>query len=364
MRREPPGFWYAADPGVAERLAGVALSPLGWLYGMAGRLRIATTRPRRAALPVVCVGNFTAGGAGKTPVALALARLIGEAGLRPAFLTRGYGGRVRGPHVVDPGRDTAREVGDEPLLLARVAPVVVAANRVAGADLIAASDLADVIIMDDGLQNPSLHKDLAIAVVDATRGIGNGRVMPGGPLRMPLGAQTGRVDLVLLLDGGGGRDRRVADDLQARLGRLGWRGPIIAGRLVAEKETAGGLAGRAVIAYAGIGNPQKFFATLEALGARLVETVPLGDHQLPDAARARALIRRAGETGARLVTTEKDLARLAGETSEALLRLAEQSLALPVGLALADGDRGILAGLLGVRLARAKRPGESRPGVR
>src|SRR6266702_4634659 len=154
-------------------------------------------RPGSAAgVPLICVGNPTLGGAGKTPAALAIGRFLKAAGERPFFLSRGYGGRARGPLVVDPGRHGAREVGDEPLLLARIAPTVVARARPAGA-AVARARGASVIVMDDGFQNPSLAKDFAVLVLDGRRGIGNARVFPAGPLRAPLEIQLERTQALI-----------------------------------------------------------------------------------------------------------------------------------------------------------------------
>ena len=196
MSAEEPSWWYNREAALAQRL----LDPVARIWAWSAVRRLRTGKPHRVGLPVVCVGNFTAGGTGKTPLALYLARALADRGERPAFLTRGYGGRLRGPHVVDTALDTAADVGDEPLLLARQALTVVARDRAKGAALIAGlSGLAPptAIVMDDGLQNPGLAKDLSIAVVDARRGLGNGRVIPAGPLRAPLAAQLRIVDAIV-----------------------------------------------------------------------------------------------------------------------------------------------------------------------
>ncbi|MFF8798765.1 MULTISPECIES: tetraacyldisaccharide 4'-kinase [unclassified Methylobacterium] len=291
----PPGFWSQPPTHPLARL----LAPAGRVYG--GRVAGRMDRPGAAPpCPVLCVGNFTLGGAGKTPAALALAGLLRDLGHRPAFLSRGYGGRLPGPLAVDPARHGAAEVGDEPLLLAARATTIVSRDRPAGARLCAASG-ASVIVMDDGLQNPSLTKTLALAVVDAGAGVGNGLPFPAGPLRAPLARQWPHVaGLVLVGDGAPGA--AVAEAAQAR------GLPVHRARLV--PEAGGAWAGRRVVAFAGIGRPQKFFETLRGLGAQVVAERSFPDHHPfrdSDLADLAALARR---EGAGLVTTAKDAVRL------------------------------------------------------
>ena len=199
LRLEPPSWWYS------ERIPSAAwgLLPVSALYGAAVQKRFRDAKPYRCKLPVICVGNFTMGGAGKTPVALKLAALLRERGIRPGFLTRGYGGSERGPYLVNAASDGAARVGDEPLLLAEAAPTVVSRDRPAGARLLETLAV-DAIIMDDGFQNPSLAKDFSLVVIDAAAGLGSGRVFPLGPLRAPLAFQAGMADAILLLGGGAG----------------------------------------------------------------------------------------------------------------------------------------------------------------
>ena len=230
--RSPPFWWTATSP------TATMLAPLGWLYGEIAGRRMARTGAR-ASIPVICVGNLVAGGAGKTPTAIAIADLLRAMGRRPVFLTRGYGGRIRKPTLVDPLVHGAAETGDEPLLLAAHAPTIVSPDRVAGARL--AATQGDVIVMDDGLQNPSLGKDLRIAVVDAGAGVGNGRCIPAGPLRAPLSVQDKFIDMVLLV-GKGGRP-------------AGLSAPVLRARLVPDAAASSRLSGQPVLAFAGIGRP-------------------------------------------------------------------------------------------------------------
>jgi tetraacyldisaccharide 4'-kinase len=316
-----PAFWWRPHPSISARLLQAPAS----VYGAIAAHRMRRTGIR-AALPVVCVGNFTVGGSGKTPAALALAASLAEAGARSFFLTRGYGGRMAGPVRVDPAIHTPEDVGDEPLLLARAAPTIVSRDRPAGAALCAASG-ADVIVMDDGLQNLSLLKDLAIAVVDGAVGIGNGLCLPAGPLRAPLAAQWPHVDALLVVgDGAAG---------EALAGEAGRRGkPVLKGRLQPDPAVAARLRGRRVLAFAGIGRPNKFFATLRECGTTLVRTRAFADHHPYGADEIQALLSEAETKGLDLVTTEKDLVRV---TRLAALRSSIATIqALPVRLALDD----------------------------
>jgi tetraacyldisaccharide 4'-kinase len=208
MRLETPSWWYRDKGAVASTLA-----PLGALYGRIAEARALRVTPYRSRLPVICIGNFTAGGGGKTPTAIAVARLLKELGAKPCFLTRGYGGASKVATFVSEGMSAA-EVGDEPLLLAEHAPTMVSADRVASAKAIEQSD-ASVIVMDDGFQNPSLVKDLSLIVVNAASGIGNGLMMPAGPLRAPLDIQIARADALLII-GSGDKATALVDAFRAR----------------------------------------------------------------------------------------------------------------------------------------------------
>jgi tetraacyldisaccharide 4'-kinase len=285
---QAPEFW--RHDGLPARL----LAPLGLAYHGAGVLRRALTKPWRAPVPVICVGNLVAGGAGKTPVVLSLLKLLADRGLKPMALTRGYGGSAAGPLRVDPARHDAAKVGDEALLLNAAAPTWVARDRVDGAKE-AVEEGAGALVMDDGFQNPGLKKDLSLLVVDAAYGFGNGRIMPAGPLRETLAGGLARADAVVLL-GDGPLDRTVFGAL-----------PLLRARL---KPLDSGLAGQRVFAFAGIGRPEKFFDTLRALVAEVAGSEAFPDHQPYDGATLARLRRAAEAAQARLVTTDKDAARL------------------------------------------------------
>jgi tetraacyldisaccharide 4'-kinase len=279
-------------------------------------------------VPVVCLGNLTVGGAGKTPAAIAVARLLLASRQRPFFLTRGYGGRLRGPVRVDPAAHGSADVGDEPLLLARLAPTVVARDRVAGAAA-ARSGGATIIVMDDGFQNPSLVKDLAILMVDGRRGIGNGRMIPAGPLRAPLNMQMARAQALIVVgpsDGAG-----TLFELAQR-----YNVTLFHGRLEPERSALAALGAHKVLAFAGIGNPEKFFATLADAGIEVAERASFPDHHRYTAKEAQTLLRRAETANLVLLTTEKDLARLAGQPH--LAALAAHASALPVRLVIEEHD--------------------------
>jgi tetraacyldisaccharide 4'-kinase len=332
-----PAFWWR-EPSLACAL----LAPLAAAYGAVAQARL-ERRGRRAGVPIVCIGNLTVGGAGKTPTALAVARMLAAAGERPVFLSRGYGGTLVGPVVVDPSRHRAREVGDEPLLLARAAPTIVARNRVMGAGFAAG---ASVIVMDDGFHNPSLAKDFSVLVVDARRGIGNGRVIPAGPLRAPVDAQLTRAQALVVV---GASSRALAIAETARTRNI----PILQAYLRADTGFIAELAGRRVLAFAGIGDPEKFFATLAEAGIAIAGKRSFPDHHRYTPAEAGALCNAAERDGLVLVTTEKDLARLSGE--DQLKQLAGRAQALPVTLAFAD--EAPFKSLLLEKVAAARRRG-------
>jgi len=326
-----PAFWWR-EPGLASRL----LTPLAALYGAVAARRM--RRPgQRARARVVCVGNLTVGGAGKTPTAIAAARLLRDAGADPAFLTRGYGGQLAGPVMVAPTH-AAADVGDEPLLLARVAPTVVARDRVAGAAAAVAAG-ADTIVMDDGFQNPSLDKDLSVLVVDGRRGIGNGKVIPAGPLRAPLAAQLARAHALLVVGEPGWSARGVIAAAQ-KAGRS-----LLTGRLVPDPAAAAALKGARVLAFAGIADPDKFFATLRDAGIAVVATRRFADHHLLSATQANELIAVADQSGLTLVTTEKDHARMTGDPALATLAARAQTLPVTLDIDKAGALRDLLEAL-------------------
>jgi tetraacyldisaccharide 4'-kinase len=316
-----PAFWHRPSSWVS-----LLLAPFGALYGL-----VAGWRLQRdgfdAGIPVFCVGNYHVGGAGKTPTVLALTKILRDLGETPVVLSRGYGGRLSGPIRVDPARHVAADVGDEPLMLARLAPTIVARDRVAGARA-ARSGGASVIVMDDGFQNPSLNKDLAILVLDGRRGIGNGRVFPAGPLRAPLESQLDHADAMLVIGPpGAGAEPAIAAGRRRRL-------PRFDGELTPEPAAIAKLAGARVLAFAGIADPGKFFATLEANGIAVAARRSFPDHHRFTVGEIAGLLAHADRESLVLVTTEKDLARLGGEAHAR--ELLARATALPVALKVRD----------------------------
>jgi tetraacyldisaccharide 4'-kinase len=296
-----PAFWYRP-----RSLQSYALWPLGALYGA-----ITAWRMQRdgvdAGIPVICVGNYHVGGAGKTPTVLALTRLLRTLGETPVVLSRGYGGRLAGPVMVDRERHTAADIGDEPLMMARDVPVAVARDRLDGVAL-AKSQGATVILMDDGFQNPALLKDAALIVIDSARGLGNGKVFPAGPLRAPLAAQLARTDALVLIG-----DGHAADDVAAEIARR--NKPALRARLNPDAGSLAQLSGKRVFAFAGIGDPERFFRTLRASGIDVAHTRAFADHHMFSDDEIAALAADAEREQLTLVTTEKDLARLRGRAS-------------------------------------------------
>ncbi len=389
LKLEPPSWWYEGRIPAAAW----GLLPVSVIYGALVQRRFRKASPYSSKLPVICVGNFTAGGAGKTPVALKLASLLRDAGRKPGFLTRGFGGHERGPHVADGALDDAARVGDEPLLLAEAAATVVSRDRPLGARLLETLGL-DTIIMDDGFQNPSLKKDFSLIVIDAGAGIGSGRVFPLGPLRAPLGFQAGMADAILVL----GAKARGADVLEQVNGSLGKRAPSSCPSPVPHpladagspgcKLAEAGLLGegpplqrpgptpsalqgegwgegaffirgvnvfeasivpiitdemraRRFLAFCGIGRPAKFVDTLRDAGVTAVKSRAFPDHHPYTEADAQSLLAEAKALQAGLLTTGKDLVRLKGAPG-ALAELYRSALALPITVEFSGDDEAVL----------------------
>ncbi len=343
MPLHEPAWWYAASRQWPAHI----LAPLGTLYGHLAEQRLQRAQAYTPRMPVLCVGNFTAGGTGKTPMAIALAQIVRDLGREPVFLSRGYGGRLRGPDIVDLERHTHIDTGDEPLLLARVAPAVVARDRRKGAELIERTFGPNaVIIMDDGLQNPALKKDFSIAVVDAKRAFGNGRCIPAGPLRAPLAFQAGLVQAVAINGAPDGGDARTIRSPMAKL----FAGAIINTHVAPERDIAW-IKNKKLIAFAGIANPERFFALLEKHGAIIAERHAFADHHTFTDTDAARLIASADAHGAILVTTEKDFVRLSGGGA-AFRTLAERTRTVPVSLIFDGNARSELAGLVSAAIQR------------
>jgi tetraacyldisaccharide 4'-kinase len=315
-----PAFWHRPASWTSH-----LLQPIAALYGAVAALRLLRTG-FDPGIPVFCVGNYHLGGAGKTPTVLALSEILRELGETPVVLSRGYGGRRRGPLMVDPERHTAIDVGDEPLMLAAHVPVVVARDRIDGVAL-AKSQRASVILMDDGFQNPALEKDAALIVIDSDRGIGNGCVFPAGPLRAPLPPQLARTSALIVI-GKGSAAKHVAGAVAAA-GK-----PVLAARLQPDPAAVERLKGRRVLAFAGIGDPARFFRTLRASGVEVIQQKAFADHHPFSGPEIDALVAAATRDGLTLVTTEKDLARLRSVPLRSTL--VQEIVPFPVTLQLED----------------------------
>lgn len=351
MHLDEPSWWYGVEADTDPRVR--LLRPLGHAYGWIAERRLLRTIPYRSSRQVICVGNFTAGGTGKTPMSLLVAAEARARGLEPAFLTRGYGGSARSPFMVSRGRTTSAEAGDEPLILARTAPTAVAADRAAGARLIEQQcPGTDVIIMDDGLQNGALAKDLAIAVVDGERGIGNGETIPAGPLRAPLGFQLDLVDAIVV---NVPPEAETPNAIAEKLRRV-FQGPVLEAH-VSPSSDCGWLGGGPVVAFAGIGHPARFFRTLAAAGARIAAEKAFADHHVFSESEAEHLLGLARFHDAMLVTTEKDMARLDGGGPRCRA-LAAAARTLPIILRLDERDALRLGALLD-GLVRGEKRGQA-----
>lgn len=331
-----PAFWYRPASWKSH-----LLRPLAALYGAVAAHRL-ERKGLSAGIPVFCVGNYHGGGAGKTPTVLALAALLRELGETPVVLSRGYRGRLRGPVRVDSSRHEAGDVGDEPLMLSHYVPVVVSRDRADGVAL-AKSLAATVIVMDDGFQNPAVAKDASLIVIDAKRGVGNAQVMPAGPLRAPLAAQVARTDALIVIGEG-----RAAEEVAAAVSGQGK--PVLRARFIPDQASLSALRGRRTLAFAGIGDPERFFATLRESGVDVARTRVFADHHPLTQDEIGSLLADAEREGLTLVTTEKDMARLrnAGGVPERLREI------VPFKVRLAFEDAAALKAFTAAQLFGAR----------
>jgi len=339
-----PGFWHGPSS-----LNSHLLKPLAALYGAIAARRL-QRKGLNAGVPVLCVGNYHVGGAGKTPTVLALAKLLGELGETPVVLSRGYGGKLRGPVRVDSERHAASDVGDEPLMLAGRLPVVVSRNRAEGIPLARAQG-ATVILMDDGFQNPSIVKDACLIVIDGDRGVGNGQVFPAGPLRAPLQPQLARTDALIIVGNG-----TAAGTVAAEIATQGK--PVLSAHLKPDAAQVASLRGKRVLAFAGIGDPERFFNTLRANGVDVIQQRAFADHHPYSQEEIESLTGEAKRDALTLVTTEKDLARL--RPGGSLPDWAQPI--VPFAVTLEFDDAALLRKFVSARLFKARERGSGEGG--
>lgn len=324
-----PSFWYpSSTPTLRDRLLRLAMTPFAALYSVGAGMRHRMTVPERISVPVICIGNFTAGGAGKTPTSIAIAKILETMGETPHFVSRGYGGQEAGPVCVDAQQHSSTNVGDEPLLLSKHSTTWVSQDRVTGA-LAAERAGASVIVLDDGFQNPALHKDLSLLVVDTGAGVGNGSVIPAGPLREPIEAAFKRTHGIVALGA-----EPLSKDLAQRAKQAAV--PVFSAKLRPSTDIGANLSGTKLIAFAGIGRPEKFFSTLSDLGAILSQTRSFPDHHAFSDREAQDLLDLADRFEASLITTEKDAVRLRKASGAVAQKLREQTEILPVTAIFSD----------------------------
>ncbi|WP_310621101.1 tetraacyldisaccharide 4'-kinase [Flexibacterium corallicola] len=314
-----PAFWWKTKGSWQSAV----LSPLGAVYGSVSALSMKRSPRYHSTLPVVCSGNFTVGGSGKTPFSIALFDALSKRGVKPAFLLRGYGGMLQGPILVDPRVHRAEHVGDEALLLARTGPCVVSADRVAGAKFIERLGEVQVILMDDGFQNPSLYKDYSFVLVDSVIGIGNGKCLPAGPLRAPLQKQIPDAKGIVLVGEG---DAELVLNTSCKP----FNPPVFHAQI--EPGFADSLEGERVLAFAGIGRPMKFFESLKSCNAEVVETIEFPDHHRFSPEDAEHILAKASTSNLLPVTTAKDYVRFKGSNNETLRELAHKTSVLEVSM--------------------------------
>ncbi len=307
--REP---WFWRSHSVTARMAAVAMAPFSFIYDFGQRARAASAKPMAAPVPIICIGNATLGGAGKTPFAIMVHALLNRALPHGQFLSRGYGGRETGPLKVDPAMHSAADVGDEPLLLARHGTVWISRNRADGINA-AVNDGASYLILDDGFQNPTIEKTFSILLIDASDPQGNGRIFPAGPLREPLTRAAARADMVVSV---GSQEH----DAHPRGNFSAWLAPVHSPQI------------QRVVAFSGIGRPGKFFDMLEREGFDVARRIAFPDHHQFRAPELAALAATAGCERAVLITTEKDHVRLPGD-------FRETTLTFPVMMQVSDPEK-------------------------
>lgn len=324
MNLHPPTWWQNNTHHILPKY----LSPLGFIYGKIVEARFRLTKPYHPKVPVICIGNFTLGGTGKTPIAIKIAALLRDLGHSPTILSRGYKGKYAGPLLVNKEEHDASDVGDEPLLLSNHAPTVIAKNRVEGAWLIEQRN-SDFIIMDDGFQNPHLFKNLSLIAIDADFRTGNGHIFPAGPLRASMAFQVPKADIIIITGGAKKQANGKLSIEQNLRENFGYDGPILHGTLTPNEDTDW-LKEKPIFAFAGIGRPEKFFNSLVNAGGQVIRRMPFPDHHTYSQADAQSLVELALRDDLQLVTTTKDLVRMSEDEGRHIRALKRMSRALKV----------------------------------
>ena len=338
----PPNWWQKENGSLLPKY----LAPLGHLYGQIVSSRFRYTKPYKCKHPILCVGNFTLGGTGKTPISIKLMELLTKEGWTPSFLSRGYGGSQKGPLLVDQNDHSASEVGDEPLLLAEHGPTVIAKTRREGAWLLEQRK-TDLIIMDDGFQNPTLAKTLSILSLDSAVGLGNERIFPAGPLRAPLNFQLAAADAIIIT---GSSKNQLKETLKTK---HNFNKPIFSGE-VKPNTDIDWVREKPILAYAGIARPEKLFKSLEQVGGQVIRRTPFPDHYQFKAKDAEQLIKLAIKDDLQLITTEKDMVRINAANHHQLRALKRMSQAFPVSFEFHHEDEKNLLQLLKKQLQQAQ----------
>ena len=337
MSLHPPSWWQDDTGHILPKY----LDPLGQIYGQAVKWRFLYTKPYQSKLPVICIGNFTLGGTGKTPLSIKISQILNDLGWEPSFLSRGYKGKIAGPLLVNPAEHTALDVGDEPLLLSRHAQTVISKNRIEGVWLIEQRS-SNIIIMDDGFQNPTVQKNLSLIAIDSATGLGNGRIFPAGPLRAPLEFQLPKADAIIIT---GSNEKEKAKIQSLLKDQYNFKKPILRGSLSASAETEW-LGEKPILAYAGIGRPEKLFQSLEKAGGKVIRRIPFPDHHNFNKKDADRLTELALKDDLQLVTTEKDHVRIDETSGHQLKALKRMSRPFPVEFKFEETDEKALIELI------------------
>lgn len=337
MSLHPPSWWQDDTGHILPKY----LNPLGQIYGQAVKWRFRYTKPYQSKLPVICIGNFTLGGTGKTPLAIKFAHLLQDLGWDPSFLSRGYKGKYAGPLLVNLNEHNAKDVGDEPLLLSQHAPAIISKNRIEGVWLIEQRS-SNMIIMDDGFQNPTVQKNLSFIAIDSATALGNGRIFPAGPLRAPLEFQLPNASAIIITGSNTAEKSSIKDLLRKE---YNFKKPILRGQLTASEDTSW-LKEKPILAYAGIGRPEKLFQSLENAGGKVIRRNPFPDHHNFTSKDAEHLTKIALADDLQLVTTEKDHVRIDEHSNHQLRALKRMSRPFPIEFTFEKNDEEKLIALI------------------